>query len=204
MTGQFISFEGGEGSGKTTQIARLAATLEGRGQTVIVTREPGGTQGAEAIRALLVRGAADRWDGMTELLLLMAARRDHVQRVIRPALAAGRTVLCDRFIDSTRVYQGVLRGLGDDRVCMLHDLATDALWPDRSLLLDVPVEVGLARAGSRKDGEDRFEKEGFVFHTRLREAFLMLAQKDAQRICIVDAARTVEDVADAIAEVIRA
>lgn len=201
MTGRLISIEGGEGSGKSSQITRLARAFGG---PVLVTREPGGTEGAEAIRALLVRGEADRWDGLTELYLLMAARRDHVLRVIRPALARGETVLCDRFIDSTRVYQGVLRGLGDALVCRHHDEATERLWPDLTLLLDVPVEIGLARAGRRAGEEDRFEREGEGFHQRLRAAFLAIAALEPSRIRTIDASMDETSVAAQIVEVVRA
>jgi dTMP kinase len=198
MTGRFITFEGGEGAGKTTQIVLLAEKLRASGQTVITTREPGGTKGAEAIRALLVTGEADRWDAMTELFLLNAARRDHVQRVIRPALARGDTILCDRFIDSTRIYQGFVKGLADDIICALHAQSTGDLWPDTTLLLDLPADVGLERTTIRHGNEDRFEGEDLDFHTRLRQGFLALAARDPQRISIIDADAPVDSVAAAI------
>jgi dTMP kinase len=198
MTGRFITFEGGEGAGKTTQIALLAERLRAAGQSVVTTREPGGTTGAEAIRALLVTGEADRWDAMTELLLLNAARRDHVQRLIRPALARGDTVLCDRFIDSTRIYQGFVKGLDDDVICALHAQATGSLWPDCTLLLDLPADTGLERASIRHGHENRFEGEGLAFHTRLRQGFLALAARAPERINIIDANAPLETVAAAI------
>jgi dTMP kinase len=198
MTGRFITFEGGEGAGKTTQIALLAEKLRVSGQTVITTREPGGTKGAEAIRALLVTGEADRWDAMTELFLLNAARRDHVQRVIRPALARGDTILCDRFIDSTRIYQGFVKGLEDDIICALHAQSTGNLWPDTTLLFDVHADTGLERTATRHGNENRFEGEGLAFHTRLRQGFLALAARDPQRISIIDAEAPVDSVAAAI------
>jgi dTMP kinase len=198
MTGRFITFEGGEGAGKTTQIAMLAKALREAGKSVVTTREPGGTKGAEAIRALLVTGEADRWDAMTELFLLNAARRDHVQRVIRPALARGDIILCDRFIDSTRIYQGFVKGLEDDVICALHAQATGDLWPDTTLLLDLPADTGLERTTIRHGNENRFEGEGLAFHTRLRQGFLALAARDPQRISIIDADAPVEAVAAAI------
>jgi dTMP kinase len=198
MSGRFISFEGGEGCGKTTQIKLLADRLRGAGVDVVTTREPGGTPGAEAIRALLVTGSADRWDALSELYLLNAARRDHVQRVIDPALDRGATVLCDRFIDSTRIYQGAVKGLADELICDLHEQATDNLWPDISFLLDLPVEIGLERASVRSTEENRFESEGLAFHQRLRDAFLALAASDPERMRLIDASGTAEAVAEAI------
>jgi dTMP kinase len=198
MSGRFITFEGGEGAGKTTQIALLAEKLRAAGNSVVTTREPGGTTGAEAIRGLLVTGEADRWDAMTELLLLNAARRDHVQRLIRPALARGDTVLCDRFIDSTRIYQGFVKGLEDDVICALHAQATGDLWPDRTLLLDLPAHVGLERAAIRHGKENRFEGEGLAFHARLRQGFLALAARAPDRITIIDADAPLETVAATI------
>jgi dTMP kinase len=195
---RFITFEGGEGAGKTTQIAMLADALRAQGKAVVTTREPGGTKGAEAIRALLVTGEADRWDAMTELFLLNAARRDHVQRVIRPALARGDIILCDRFIDSTCIYQGFVKGLEDDIIRTLHAQATGDLWPDITLLLDLPADKGLERIAIRHGNENRFEGEGLAFHTRLRQGFLALAARDPQRISIIDADAPVEAVAASI------
>ncbi len=194
MTGLFISFEGGEGSGKTTQIERLAELLRQTGAEVVTTREPGGTPGAEAIRALLVTGEADRWDAMSELFLLNAARRDHVLRVIEPALEAGATVLCDRFIDSTRIYQGAVKGLADELICEMHDRATGGLWPDLTYLFDLPAQMGLQRAAVRQGKENRYEGESLGFHSRLRDGFRALAQLEPERIVIIDASQPVDAV----------
>jgi dTMP kinase len=202
MSGRFITFEGGEGSGKSTQIKLLATYLENQGEAVVVTREPGGTVGAEAIRALLVTGATDRWDALTELYLLNAARRDHVLRIIEPALERGDTVLCDRFIDSTRVYQGAVKGMADELICDLHEQATDNLWPDLTLLLDLPIEIGLERAQTRAGKENRFETEGLAFHQRLRDGFLALSDIDPERICRIDASGSQEDVAARIRQAV--
>lgn len=195
MPGLFITFEGGEGAGKSTQVAMLAEQLRATGRTVVTTREPGGTAGAEAIRALLVTGTTDRWDALTELFLLNAARRDHVQRVIRPALERGETVICDRYIDSTRVYQGIVKGLSDDLICRHHQDATAGLWPDLTLLLDLQPEQGLSRASRRNDAEARFEGEALVFHEALRRGFLELAAKTPDRFRIIDAGGAAETVA---------
>lgn len=193
---RFISFEGGEGAGKTTQLNLLAARLAALGRAVVTTREPGGTAGAEAIRALLVQGAAERWHASTELLLLTAARDDHVRRVIRPALAAGRWVLCDRFVDSTRVYQGIAAGLGIELVDRLHALMLDGLQPDLAIVLDLDPELGLARhAGGR---ETRFERKGLEFHKRVREGFRTLAAGEPRRIILIDAADPVARVTEAV------
>ena len=183
---RFISFEGGEGSGKTTQLRLLAAQLRAAGHDVLETREPGGTEGAEAIRQLLLTGGADRWDGMSELLLVCAARRDHVRRVIRPALDAGSMVLCDRFIDSTLAYQGYAQGLGAETVHALHRLALENFMPDLTFLLDLPPEEGLDRA-RRRGAASRFDKLDPSFHGRVREAFLEIAASRPERFAVLDA-----------------
>ncbi len=192
--GRFVTFEGGEGAGKSTQIARAAVALEARGLRVRVTREPGGTEGAEAIRRLLLEGAAERWTATTELLLVAAARAEHLARVIEPALAAGSWVLCDRYLDSTRVYQGLAGGLGLALVDRLQGELLGFRLPDLTLVLDVPVETGLAR---RQDigGASRFERKGRAFHERVREGFRTLAAAEPRRIVLVDADRPVEAVA---------
>ena len=198
--GLFITIEGGEGAGKTTQIARLAACLRAAGREVETTREPGGSDGAEAIRALLVTGAADRWDWASETLLLTAARRDHVERRIRPALARGAVVLCDRYVDSTRAYQGATpqaRALID----ALHENVI-GLDPMITLMLDLPAAEGLARAAAR-GGEDRFESKGLDYHDRLRQAFLAIAAADLDRCAVIDAAQSPEAVAAAIQQALR-
>jgi dTMP kinase len=197
MTGKFITFEGGEGAGKSTQAARLATTLRAEGIEVVETREPGGTPGAEAIRALIVEGDPDRWSALTELLLVNAARADHVARLIRPALAAGKWVVCDRYIDSTLAYQGAGKGLARDALLDQHRLATGNLWPDLTLVLDLPAAVGEARAAGR--GKlDRFEQTGGGFHDRIAAAFRAFAADDPARVRLIDAASDPDTVADAI------
>ncbi|MGH1483269.1 MAG: dTMP kinase [Geminicoccales bacterium] len=184
--GRFITFEGGEGGGKSTQILRLAASLKEAGLDVVTTREPGGTEGAEAIRNLVTEGTTDRWSPLTETLLFLAAREDHVARLIRPALARGQWVLCDRFIDSTRVYQGIAGTLGLELIDRLHATIFDDLTPDLTLLLDVAVETGLARR--RGTGEvNRFDQMQVDFHQTVRTGFLGLARSEPARFSVVDA-----------------
>lgn len=195
--GRFIALEGGEGAGKSTQIDLLSHYLRGLGHEVIVTREPGGTTGAENIRALLVQGAADRWGAEAEALLMCAARADHVSRLIRPALERGAWVLCDRFIGSTLAYQGAGRGISKDKLVALHDFATQGLWPDLSIILEVDSAAGLARA--RTDGgEDRFENSGQDFHQRVAQGFHALTVEDPARFCAIDASGTPEQVSQKI------
>jgi dTMP kinase len=186
--GRFITFEGGEGAGKSTQIALLAERLRAEHDIdPVVTREPGGTPGAEAIRALLVEGDADRWDAMSEALLVFAARRDHVERVIRPALATGRWVLCDRFIDSTMAYQGIAGGLGRAAIEQLTALTIGGLRPDLTLILDLPVEIGLARTGDRDHAETRYEERSVSFHKLIRNALRQIVELHPERCRLVDA-----------------
>ena len=161
------------------------------------TREPGGTPGAEAIRALVLGGAVERWSGRVEALLMTAARLDHVERLIRPALAAGKWVLCDRFADSTRVYQGIAGGVGIERIDALHDLFLDQARPDLTILLDLPVEAGLGRRATAGGGS-RFEAKGAAFHEAVRAGFLDLARRSAERFLGVDASRSATAVATAI------
>jgi dTMP kinase len=205
MGGRFIAFEGGEGAGKSTQIARLADALTRQGETVVVTREPGGTPGAEEIRALFVQGGTGRWTVETDVLLVCAARADHVARLIRPALEAGKTVLCDRFVHSTLAYQGHGKGVAMDRLLALHDFATGNLWPDLVLWLDLPVELGLSRSTKRAAAqqadlpqEQRFEALGLAYHEKVRAGFASLAAADP-RIVRIDATQAIDDVAAAIA-----
>lgn len=186
--GRFITFEGGEGTGKSTQLRRLAERLSAQGRTVVATREPGGSPGGEDIRALLVNGAADRWSPVTETLLMYAARRDHIERVIAPALARGDWVVCDRFADSTRAYQGAAGGADPALIAALETHVLGDTRPDLTLILDLPVETGLARAVSRAGGETRFESKGMAFHGRLREAFLAIAKAEPERCAVIDAA----------------
>lgn len=201
MAGRLITIEGGEGAGKSTQINFLARHLEAAGKVVRTTREPGGSQGAEAIRALLVSGETDRWDPVSETLLILAARRDHVERVIKPALAAGEWVLCDRFADSTAAYQGVGHGLGRDWVRELGHLTLGDFTPDLTVILDIPVADGLARAGTR-GGADRFERMGTGFHERLRRAFLDIAAEEPARCAVIDAGAEEGAVAAVIRELV--
>lgn len=181
----FISLEGIDGSGKSTQVRLLADALRAAGRDVVLTREPGGSDGAEAIRRLLVEGATDRWSAETELLLFNAARRDHLERTIRPALARGAWVVCDRFADSTRVYQGATRGDLGDLVDALHRLVIGQ-EPDRTVVIDTDPEVALARGIARGGAEDRFEGFGLDFQRRLRAGFLALAERFPDRIRVVD------------------
>lgn len=185
--GRFITLEGGEGAGKSTQAALLAERLRAAGFDVDVTREPGGTAGAEAVRALLVTGAADRWDAVAEACLVNAARADHVMRRIRPALAQGTWVVCDRFVDSTLAYQGAGKGADAAMLRTLHALATGNLWPDLTLILDLPVADGLARAGARPGGEARFEAHGAAFHDRVAAGFRAIAAAEPARCRLIDA-----------------
>jgi dTMP kinase len=185
--GRFITLEGGEGAGKSTQARRLAERLTARGRRVVVTREPGGSRGAEAIRALLVTGETDRWSPVTETLLMYAARRDHIERTIEPALAAGDWVVSDRFADSTRAYQGAGGGAPASLIQTLERHVLGETRPDLTLVLDLPVEVGLARAAGRNHAETRFEAKGEAFHQRLREGFLAIARVEADRCAVIDA-----------------
>ncbi len=196
--GRLITFEGGEGAGKTTQIERLAARLGAAGITVELTREPGGTPGAEAIRELLVGGRPERWLPLTELLLVLAARHDHLERRIRPALAAGRWVLCDRYTDSTKVYQGLAGGLDLAQIERLHALALAEPRPDLTILLDVPVEQGLARR-RRVGAQNRFDAKSEAFHGQVRQGFLTLAAAEPERIQVIDASGEAAAVEQAVA-----
>lgn len=198
MTGIFVTFEGGEGAGKSTNLRMLADALRAAGKTVVTTREPGGSEGAEEIRRLLVEGAVDRWDRVSEALLHYAARRDHVERLIRPALDRGDWVVCDRFADSTMAYQGYGHGLDRKLIESLHNLSLGDLKPNLTLILDLPVETGLARAGSRGDNENRYERMADGFHQRLRDGFVDIAQREPGRCAVIDAAQDLPDVQKAI------
>lgn len=193
--GRFISFEGGEGGGKSTQVRLLAERLRARGHEVVCTREPGGSTGAEALRALLVQGEVDRWSPTAETLILYAAREDHLQRTIRPALAAGAWVICDRFADSTRAYQGAAGAVASSLIAALESAVVGETWPDLTLVFDLPPELGLARAAGRSGAEARFEAKGIEFHTRLREGFRALAAAEPERCRLIDAAEEIEVVA---------
>jgi dTMP kinase len=195
--GSFISFEGGEGAGKSTQIRRLAERLRTVGHDVVVTREPGGSPGAEAIRELLVNGSADRWSPVTETLLMYAARRDHVERVIRPSLVEGKIVLCDRFADSTRAYQGAGGDAPASLIASLEDHVLGGTIPTLTLILDLPAEIGLSRAEAR-GGAARFESKGLEFHERLRAGYLEIARREPERCVVVDADAELDAVTAAI------
>lgn len=192
--GLFITLEGGEGSGKSTQAKRLKAVLEAEGLSVTLTREPGGSPGAEAIRSLLVTGATDRWDGMTEALLLFAARRDHVERTIKPALDAGDIVVCDRFTDSTLAYQGYGHDLGREVIEQLNSIVLGSFAPDITLIMDLSVEAGLSRAVSRGGDEQRYEDMDIAFHHRLRDGFLDIAKRNPDRCHVIDASGSEDEV----------
>jgi dTMP kinase len=193
--GLFISFEGIDGSGKSTQARKLADRLQSEGADVLLTREPGGSPGAEEIRALVLQGDPDRWSAETEILLFTAARRDHLERTIQPALAAGKVVICDRFADSTRMYQGLSRGNLRVKVDALHDLMI-GVEPDLTLLIDMDPETGLSRAKARKTVEERFEDFGASLQEAMRAGFLALAEEYVDRFRVIDGARD----ADAVAE----
>lgn len=197
-SGLFVSFEGIDGSGKSTQARALADHCRAQGLEVVLTREPGGSDGAEAIRRLLVEGDPDRWSAETEILLFNAARRDHVEKTIRPALAAGKIVITDRFADSTRVYQGAARASLRPLVDQLHDLVI-GIEPDLTFLIDMDPETALARGLARQSGEDRFEELGLGFQKALRAGFVELARANADRIQVIDGAHPPDAVATDIA-----
>ncbi len=193
--GRFISFEGGEGTGKTTQCRRLAEQLRRYVAEVVVTREPGGSPGAEALRTLLVRGETDRWSPLSETLILNAARQDHLERIIRPALDRGAWVLSDRFADSTRAYQGAGGGAPSSLLAMLEQAVVADTRPDLTLVMDLPVDQGLQRATTRGGAEQRFEHKEPAFHARLRQAFLDIAEAEPGRCVVLDATLSVDALA---------
>ena len=198
MTGRFITFEGIDGSGKSTQSRSFADLLRGQGVDVILSREPGGSAGAEQIRELVLTGDPDRWSAETELLLFTAARRDHLEKTIEPALAAGRTVICDRFADSTRVYQGATRGDLRAKVDALHSLMIGR-EPDLTIIIDMDPGIALKRGLARKSGEDRFEDFGLGFQETLRHGFLSLAKSYPDRCVVIDGNSTADQIACEIA-----
>lgn len=200
--GRFITLEGGEGAGKSTQIAHLKAFLEKCGHTVVTTREPGGAPGAEMVRKLLVEGPVERWDGVTEALLHFAARREHLRSTVWPALKRGDWVVSDRFADSTVAYQGY--GYGIDRTLLdkLYGIAVGDFRPDLTVILDLPVEAGLARASARRGNETRYESLPRDFHERVRKGFLEIAAAEPDRCLVIDATADVEAVASSVAEAI--
>ncbi len=202
MTGKFITLEGIEGVGKSTNLDFIHRQLLAAGKQVVVTREPGGTPLGEAIRGLLLDPAYTGMDATCELQLMFAARAEHLARVIRPALEAGSWVLCDRFTDATYAYQGGGRGIDTGKIAALEQLVQGAFRPDLTLLLDVPVEVGLARANNRS-APDRFEQEEIAFFRRVRAAYLQLAARHAGRYRVIDAGRPLEEVQARLDKVIR-
>ena len=204
--GKFITFEGGEGSGKSTQAHHLQARLEKAGKSAVLTREPGGSPGAEEIRHLLVNGEAERWNPLSETLLLYAARNDHLMRTIRPALRHGYWVISDRFADSSHAYQGVAGGIDAAFLDMLDKTVIESTVPDLTLLLDVPAKIGLERAHQRSDGnagEDRFENKQFAFHEKLREGFLEIARAEPERCAVVNTLADPEEVARQIWQIVQ-
>lgn len=203
--GRFITFEGGEGAGKSTQARRLAEFLESRGIHSVLTREPGGSPGAEIIRHVLLSGAAEPFGPEAETILFGAARRDHLISTILPALTRGDWVICDRFADSTRVYQGVAGKVDPAFILALEHLTVGTDRPDLTLVLDLPPKVGLARVANRQQGVlDRFEREGVAFHTKLRQGFKALVQAEPERCRLVDATRDPDTVAAEIRDLVLA
>ncbi len=198
MAGRFITFEGIDGSGKSTQSRRFVDTLRAQGNDVVLTREPGGSTGAEQIRELVLTGDPDRWSAETELLLFTAARRDHLEKTIEPALASGQTLVCDRFADSTRVYQGATRGDLRAKVDALHSLMIGR-EPDLTFIIDMDPAIALERGLARKSGEDRFEDFGLGFQETLRHGFLGLAKSFPDRCIVIDGNRTPDQIASEIA-----
>ncbi len=194
---QFITLEGGDGSGKSTQLIRLVAALTKHGVAAIATREPGGSPGAEDIRKLVLNGDPKRWDALTEALLMFAARSDHVARTIKPALAENTWVVCDRFTDSTYAYQGAGHGLARETIRRLEALVLDGFRPELTLILDIPVEVGLARTTGRSM-DMRFEGFDLAFHERMRQSYLAIARRDPERCIVIDAATDEDTLSAAI------
>lgn len=203
MTGRFVTLEGGEGGGKSTQARKLAQALESKVPEILLTREPGGSAGAEDIRRLLVDGDTHRWDAVTETLLHFAARRDHLVKTILPALDRGAWVVSDRFADSTMAYQGYGHGVDRRTITELYRICVGSLKPDLTIILDLPVETGLARATGRGGGEDRYERMDVAFHERLRRGFLEIAQREPERCIVVDASRGENEIHTEIVAAVR-
>jgi dTMP kinase len=204
--GLFLTFEGGEGSGKSTQVRLLAENLRADGLDVVITREPGGSPAAEIIREILLSGLAEKYGPELEAILFSAARRDHVETVIRPAIERGAIVLCDRFLDSTRAYQGAAGVLPPDYIAGVETIAIDGLMPDLTFLLDLPVEEGLKRAHARRDANaapDRFEKEDLKIHENRRRAYLAIAVKEPDRFVLIPANREPRAITNEITLVVR-
>ncbi|AIL13046.1 hypothetical protein IM40_05245 [Candidatus Paracaedimonas acanthamoebae] len=200
--GKFITLEGGEGAGKTTQAAYIKEFLQSRGKHVLLTREPGGSPGAELIRGLLVDGAAYSWDALTEYLLFTAARRDHILKTIKPALEEGTWVVCDRFYDSSIVYQGYAKYVSLEILTTIYDFISEGITPDLTLILNITPEVGLMRAHKRSSHEDRFEKMSLQFHQEIRKGFLEIAKDYPERCVVVNAEEEESQIRDTIIKVI--
>lgn len=198
-TGYFITFEGGEGSGKSTQVRHLARALGAGSHEIVLTREPGGAPGAEVIRDLLVTGEPDRWSPMAETLLFSAARDEHLRATIGPALARGCVVICDRFADSTRAYQGAGGGVSAALLDVLETAVIGDTRPDLTFILDLDPDKGMARASARQDGEDRFERKDRKFHQALRDEFLAIAKAEPGRCIVIDGSRETQAIAAEIA-----
>ena len=196
--GRFITFEGGEGAGKSTQVGLLASALRAAGQTVLETREPGGNEAAEEIRRLLVHGATTRWDALTEALLHFAARREHLVQSVWPALEKGSWVVCDRFADSTMAYQGYGSGVNIEALENLYALVVGDFAPDLTFVLDLPVDLGLQRATSAQRHEDRYLNMGTNFHERVRQGFVEYAKKHSQRTVVIDGTKSAEQIFSAV------
>ena len=202
--GRFVTFEGGEGTGKSTQLRLLASHLSRSGIEFLQTREPGGSPSAEEIRSLLVTGSVNRWSPIAETLLFYAARVEHWRQVIEPALAKGALVICDRFSDSTIAYQAYAGGMNKTTIQHLHNLVLPGVEPDLTFVLDLPIEIGLQRASARHDSETRFERQGKEFHERLRQGFLDIAKECPIRCVVIDATQTMEKVHSDILVVLQA
>ena len=200
--GRFITLEGGEGTGKSTQAPLIAAYLRDTKLDVEETREPGGSTGAERIRELLVNGPTDRWEPVTETMLHFAARREHLERTIRPALNRGAWVICDRFADSTMAYQGYGLGISRDLISELYRIVVGDLKPDLTFILDIPPEIGLKRADDRKAGGTRYERMDMAFHERLREGFKDIAKREPERCVTLDATATIDAISTQIRQLI--
>ncbi len=206
VRGCFITFEGIEGAGKSTQIRRLAVELRDKNDEIIVTREPGGSPGAEAVRHVLLSGAAEPFGPETEALLFAAARSDHIEQVIRPAVERGAVVLCDRFFDSSCVYQGVTGNLDLDFMAIVERVAINGMMPDMTMILDIDPEEGLRRATARRGTNivDRFERETVAIHQKRRDAYLTIATREPERCVVIDATQTQDEVANVITEAVLA
>jgi len=201
--GRFITFEGGEGTGKSTQVALIAADLRETNLEIVETREPGGSPGAERIRELLVNGPTDRWEPVTETMLHFAARREHLERTIRPALDRGAWVICDRFADSSMAYQGYGLGVSRELISDLYRNVVGDLKPDLTFILDIPPEIGLKRADDRQSGGTRYERMDVAFHECLREGFLDIAKHEPERCVVLDATATIDAISTEIRQQIK-